>query len=133
MNWAAVELAHLRSQANRLGVRLRAHPGDEWIVAVWSNGFELTFFTFQACANRLARIQLIRAARIKKLSRSDAHEALRACEWIEVDAFAVRTTSILTAAKVASHLNRTCRRSRQAGVFDGVEWMCLARFREAIR
>lgn len=58
MNWAALELAHLRSQANRLGVTLRAHPGDEWIVAEWPNGFQLTSFTFRACADRLAQIQV---------------------------------------------------------------------------
>lgn len=52
-------------------------------------------------------------------------------EWIAINAWAIRTNSILTAAKIAAHLNRKCRRSRQAGTFDGIEWMCLARFHEA--
>ena len=49
-------------------------------------------------------------------------------EWIEIGHVAVRTTSVLTAMRVASKVKRT----RQKGKRDGVEFMCLARFREAI-
>lgn len=54
-------------------------------------------------------------------------------EWTAVGAWAIHTPSVLTASKVAAHLNRKCRRTRQAGIFDGIEWMCLARFEEAVR
>lgn len=59
------------------------------------------------------------------IRRSD----IKADEWIEIGHVAVRTRSVLQAARVAS----TVRRTRQRGVTrDGVEWMCLARFREAL-
>lgn len=53
-------------------------------------------------------------------------------EWTEIDAFAVRTRSILTASKIALHVRKRCRRTRQCGTFDGIEWMCLAIFRERL-
>lgn len=56
--------------------------------------------------------------------------ALDAREWTAIDAFAVRTRSVLTASRVAAHLRTTNRRSRQSGIFDGIEWMCLAVFEE---
>ena len=53
-------------------------------------------------------------------------------EWIECGHVAVRTRSVLTAARVAAKVHR----SRQAGMrlIAGrqVEFMCLARFRETL-
>lgn len=49
--------------------------------------------------------------------------------WIEIGAVAVRTDSILVAARVATRVTRT----RQRGVIDGVEYMCLSRFRSGER
>jgi hypothetical protein len=50
-------------------------------------------------------------------------------EWIEIAHVAVRTRSVLVAARVARQVKRT----RQHGKVDGVEYLCLARFRECVR
>lgn len=49
--------------------------------------------------------------------------------WVEIGTVAVRTDSILVAARVAAKVKRT----RQRGVIDGVEYMCLTRFRAGER
>lgn len=49
--------------------------------------------------------------------------------WIEIGTVAVRTDSILVAARIARQVKRT----RQRGVIDGVEYMCLTRFRAGER
>ncbi len=49
--------------------------------------------------------------------------------WIEIGTVAVRTDSILVASRVASKVTRT----RQRGMIDGVEYMCLTRFRAGER
>lgn len=56
-------------------------------------------------------------------------ESIEAGDWIEVAHVAVRTRSILTAARVARQVKRT----RQHGTIGGVEYLCLARFRELIK
>lgn len=47
-------------------------------------------------------------------------------EWTEIGPVAVKTRNISVAARVAAGVHQTRRR----GVTNGVEWMCLARFRE---
>lgn len=49
--------------------------------------------------------------------------------WIEIGTVAVRTDSILVASRVAAKVKRT----RQRGRIDGVEYMCLTRFRAGER
>lgn len=49
--------------------------------------------------------------------------------WIEIGTVAVRTESILVAARIARKVKRT----RQRGTIDGVEYMCLTRFRAGER
>lgn len=49
--------------------------------------------------------------------------------WIEIGTVAVRTDSVLVAARVARQVKRT----RQRGVIDGIEYMCLTRFRAGER
>ena len=49
--------------------------------------------------------------------------------WIEISHVAVRTDSLLVALRVASKVGRT----RQRGTVDGVQYICLARFRAGER
>lgn len=49
-------------------------------------------------------------------------------EWVEIGHVAVRTQSILTAAKVAARVKRT----RQVGKIGAVEFMDLGIFRERL-
>ncbi len=60
--------------------------------------------------------------------RSNQRQAINVREWIEIGHVAVRTKSVLAAAKVAAGVKRT----RQRGTTDGIEWMCLALFREQL-
>lgn len=62
---------------------------------------------------------------------AEADKARAPHEWTAIGAFAIHTTNIRTAARIAAKLGRRkSRRTRQAGTLEGIRWMCLARFND---